>query len=415
MPSSITWGLLLLASLCCLVPASLAGGLQGDAVQDTDASENNDKSASHKIAPNLADFAFSLYRQVARESHTSNVFFSPVSEAAAFALLSLGAKGGTHTQILQGMNLNLKGLPESDTHQGLQHILDPLYQPEHQDQLSSGTLLFIGQKLKKVHTFLESVRKRYHVEGFSINLTDAEAKKRINGYVEKGTQGKAVGLVKGLDKDTALALVNSILFHGQCMDTFEAERPVERDLRVDKKTAIKEPMTSHVGTFALHQDQELCCWGLLQHLRGGVSAFLLLPRPGKMWQLEARLPQKHLSDILTAIDIRSASLHLPKLSISGTYDLVDVLGKMGITKVFSHGADLSGISEETPLKLSQALHEAGLAIDENGTEHAGPTLEERDWFRHLTIKFNKPFLVIIMDKSTNIPLFMGKMVNPMQN
>ncbi|XP_066200736.1 alpha-1-antitrypsin-like [Saccopteryx leptura] len=360
MPSSITWGLLLVAGLCCPVPASLAGGLQGDAVQDTDASENN-KSASHKIALNLADFAFSLYRQVARESHTSNVVFSPVSVATAFALLSLGAKGGTHTQILQGMNLNLKGLPESDTHQGLQPILDSLYQPEHQDQPSSSTLLFIDQKLKKVHTFLESVRKRYHVEGFSINFTDAEAEKRINGYVEKGTQGKAVGLVKELNKDTALALVNYILFHGrcQCMDTFEVERPVERDFRVDKKTAIKVPMTNRVGI----RDRELSCWVLPQHLRGGVSAFLLPPRPGKMRQLEARLSQKHLSDILTAIDIRSASLHLPKLSISGTYDLVKVLGKMGITKAFSHGADLSGISEETPLKLSQALHEAGLTID----------------------------------------------------
>lgn len=50
---------------------------------------------------------------------------------------------------------------------------------------------------------------------------------------------------------------------------------------------------------------------------------------------------------------RSADLSLPRLSISGTYDLKKVLGKMGITKVFNNAADLSGISEETPLKLSQ--------------------------------------------------------------
>lgn len=50
---------------------------------------------------------------------------------------------------------------------------------------------------------------------------------------------------------------------------------------------------------------------------------------------------------------RSATLYLPKLSISGTYDLQTVLGNLGITKVFSNGADLSGISDGVPLKLSK--------------------------------------------------------------
>lgn len=29
------------------------------------------------------------------------------------------------------------------------------------------------------------------------------------------------------------------------------------------------------------------------------------------------------------------------------------MGKLGVTRVFSNGADLSGISEDTPLKLSK--------------------------------------------------------------
>ncbi|CAD7688590.1 unnamed protein product [Nyctereutes procyonoides] len=112
---------------------------------------------------------------------------------------------------------------------------------------------------------------------------------------------------------------------------------------------------------------------------------------------------------------RSASLRLPKLSISGTYDLKNVLSKMGITKVFSAKVDLSGITEEGSLMLSKAMHKAMLSIDENVTEHSGviPS-EENTWSKHLSISFNWPFLVIIKDENTNIPLFMGKMVNPMQ-
>ena len=44
---------------------------------------------------------------------------------------------------------------------------------------------------------------------------------------------------------------------------------------------------------------------------------------------------------------------MPKLSISETYDLKTVLGKLGVTKVFSNGADLSGVTTDQPLKVSK--------------------------------------------------------------
>lgn len=53
-------------------------------------------------------------------------------------------------------------------------------------------------------------------------------------------------------------------------------------------------------------------------------------------------------------------MHLPKLSISNTYDLKTLLSKLGITKVFSNEADLSGIAEEVPLKLSKVSLSLGL-------------------------------------------------------
>lgn len=216
MPSSLTWGLLLLAGLCCLVPGSLAASLQGDGVQETDASKHGDLSASHRIAPNLADFAFSLYRQVAHQSNSSNIFFSPVSIAAAFAVLSLGAKGETHTQILEGLGFNLTERAEADIHEGFQSLLHTLNQPDNQLQLTTGNGLFISEKAKLVDKFLEDVKKLYHSEAFSINFQNSEeAKKQINDYVEKGTQGKIVDLVTELDKDTVFALVNYIFFKGR--------------------------------------------------------------------------------------------------------------------------------------------------------------------------------------------------------
>ena len=79
------------------------------------------------------------------------------------------------------------------------------------------------------------------------------------------------------------------------------------------------------------------------------------------------------------------------------------------------GAACLCLKQVSVLSPLQAIHEAVMSISENGTEHAGATLsEESAWSEHLTINFNMPFLIIIKDENTNIPLFMGKVVNPMQ-
>lgn len=416
MPASITWGLLLLAGLCCLAPASLAEGLQGDAVQDTDAAEHTHESASHKIAPNLADFAFSLYRQVARQSNTTNIFFSPVSVATAFAMLSLGAKGDTHNQLLEGLDFNLTERAEADIHRGFESLLHTLNQPDNQLQLTTGNGLFINESVKLVDKFLEDVKKMYHSEAFSVNFKHSEeAKKQINDYVEKGTQGKIVDLVQELSEDTVFALVNYIFFKGKWVKPFDAKQTTEEDFHVDEATTVKVPMMKRLGMYNLHHCSKLSSWVLLMDYVGNATAFFILPDEGKLRHMEDLLTAEDLSMSLEKSQHRSASLSMPKLSVSGTYDLKSTLGAMGITKVFSNAAELSGISEETPLKLSKAVHKAVLTLDEKGTEASGATfLEAIPMSVPPNVDFNRPFVMVIYDRATKAPLFVGKVVNPTQ-
>lgn len=420
MAPSVTWGLLLLAGLCCLAPRSLAEDLQGDAVQDTGAPhhdhEHHEEPACHKIAPNLADFAFSMYRQVSHESNTTNIFFSPVSIATAFALLSLGAKGDTQSQIMEGLRFNLTERAEGEIHHGFQHLLRTLNHPDNQLQLTTGSGLFIAEGLKLLSKFLEDVKNLYHSEAFSTNFGDTEAaKKQINDYVEKRTQGKIVDLVQDLDKDTVFALVNYIFFRGKWEKPFEEKQTTVEDFHVDEHTTVKVPMMNRLGMFDVHHCDKLSSWVLLMDYKGNATAIFLLPDPGKMHHLEDTLTKEVLAKFLENRHTRSANLHLPKLTISGTYDLKTVLSKMGITKVFSNEADLSGITEKDPLKLSKGLHKAVLTIDEKGTEAAATTFVEAiPMSMPPSVNFNRPFLIIIYDTNTKSPLFVGKVVDPTQ-
>lgn len=80
-----------------------------------------------------------------------------------------------------------------------------------------------------------------------------------------------------------------------------------------------------------------------------------------------------------------------------------------------------GTGHLRPLRMApvlsplQALHKAVLTIDEKGTEASGATmLEAIPMSIPPTVKFNRPFVVIIYDRNTKSPLFVGKVVNPTQ-
>nr|XP_045011248.1 alpha-1-antitrypsin isoform X1 [Jaculus jaculus] len=412
MPSSISRGLLLLAGLCYLFSGFLAEVAQEKGIPK----HGEEHQASHKITPSLADFAFSLYRVLAHQSNTTNILFSPVSIATALAMLSLGAKGDTHTQILEGLEFNLTETTVAEIHQGFQNLLQTLNQPSNELQVTTGNGLFVQNNWKLVEKFLEEVKNLYHSEAFSVNFADPEeTKKQINRYVEKGTQGKIVDLVEELDKDTVLAMVNYIFFRGKWEKPFDAEHTAEADFHVDQSTTVRVPMMNRLGMFDVHHCSTLSSWVLMMDYLGNATAIFILPDDGQMQHLEKTLTKDLLAKFLGNRHTRSANLHLPKLSISGTYNLKTVLSNLGITQVFSNSANLSGITEGAPLKLSKAVHKAVLTLDERGTEAAGATvLEAIPMSVPPEVNLNRPFLYMLYEQHTKSLLFMGKIVNPTQ-
>nr|P26595.1 RecName: Full=Alpha-1-antiproteinase; AltName: Full=Alpha-1-antitrypsin; Short=AAT; AltName: Full=Alpha-1-proteinase inhibitor; AltName: Full=Serpin A1; Flags: Precursor [Mus caroli]AAA37128.1 alpha-1-antitrypsin (AT) [Mus caroli] len=409
MTPSISWGLLLLAGLFCLVPSFLA-----EDVQETDTSRRDSVPASHDTPYNL-ELSISLYRELGHKSTTSNIFFSQVSIATAFAMLSLGEKGDTHTQILEGLQFNLTQTSEADIHKAFQHLLQTLNRPDSELQLSTGNGSLLNNDLKLVEKFLEEAKNNYHSEVFSVNFAESEeAKKVINDFVEKGTQGKIAEAVKDPDEDTVFALANYILFKGKWKKPFDPKHTEEAEFHVDTVTTVKVPMMTLTGMLDVHHCSTLSSWVLLMDYLGNRTAVFLLPDDGKMQHLEQTLNKELISKFLLNRHRRLAQVHLPRLSLSGNYTLNTLMSHLGITRIFNNGADLSGITEENaPLKLSKAADKAVLTMDETGTEAAAATvLQAVPMSMPPILNFNKPFIFIIVEEHTQSPLFVGKVVDP---
>ncbi|XP_038605855.1 alpha-1-antitrypsin-like [Tachyglossus aculeatus] len=369
---------------------------------------------SYQFSVNMFDFALNLYRQLASDSNSTNIFFSPLSISSAFALLSLGARSATQTQILEGLGFNLTRISEAEIHKSFQDKVRSLTRADREFQLDMGSALFVDNKLKLLERFLEDAKNLYSSEAFSTDFNDpVAAEKQINDYVEKATHGKIMELVKDLDLQTLLVVVNFISLKVKWEKPFDEENTKEGDFFVDEKTTVRVPMMQRLGMYNFMYDRELSCHVVLMQYVGNASAYFVLPQQGKTKQVEDKLSKDRILNWLESLQRRSLNLVLPKFSISSTYQLEKILGKLGMTDVFSNKADLSGLTDQVHLKVSKAVHKAMLNVDEKGTEAAAATaVEVMPLSLPPTVVYNHPFLVIIFDKNTQTTLFMGKIVNP---
>lgn len=379
-------------------------------------------SPSLKIAPANTDFAFRFYHLVASERPGANIFFSPLSVSAALAMLSLGARSNTQTQILQGLGFNLTELPKAAIHQGFWHLLHRLSLSGHGLETHVGSSLFLSQDLEPLQRFLNDTMAFYTSKLFHTNFREPEdAAQLINDHVRAETRGKITDLVRELEPSTQLVLANYIYFKALWEKPFDLARTKPHNFYVDESTVVQVPMMLQDQQHHWYlQDQHLACSVLRMGYKGGASALFVLPDRGKMAQVEEALTPGMLRRWNSLLSRRNfykpLELHLPKFSISGSYLLDQILPKLGFTDLFSPRADFSGISEREKLQVSKSFHKATLDIDEAGTEAAASTgtsivlLSARKNPRVLW--FNRPFLVVISSPSTQSVLFLGKVVNP---
>ncbi|NXN73124.1 A1AT protein, partial [Himantopus himantopus] len=371
------------------------------------------ESCRHTVSSNT-DFAFLFYRQATIQEPGKNIFFSPVSISAAFALLALGSRATSQAQVLEGLAFNLTNTQEEEIHNGFHHLLLLLNRPSSQMQLSMGNALFMDKHLKPLKTFLKNIKKIYNGEVVSSNFQNfTEAKKEINDHIKNKTYGNINQIFKDLDPNTLLVIVNYIYFKAYWENPFNIKGTHKDYFHVNVKTSVEVKMMTRDGFYKTYSDRKLSCEVVQIPYRGDVAALFILPNKGKMKQLEDALTKDTISKWEKSLERRRIEVYIPKLSISGTYDLKKIFMNIGVTDVFFDRADLSGITGKRDVKVSKAAHKALLKIHENGTEAAAVT--STDYLPHSVppvVKFNRPFLLFIVDQYTQSILFMGKIVNP---
>ncbi|XP_051951362.1 alpha-1-antitrypsin homolog [Xyrauchen texanus] len=369
--------------------------------------------ACHLLAPHNADFAFALYKKLALnpDAQGKNIFFSPVGIAMALSMLAVGAKGNTHSQIYS--MLGYSGLQEQQVNEGYEHLIHMLGHSQDHMQLEAGAGVAVREGFKVVDKFLKDVHHFYNSEAFSVDFSKPEiAAQEINKFIAKKTHDKITNMVKDLNPDTVMMLINYMFFRGKWDKPFDVALTHKADFNVDKDTKVQVDMMKRTGRYDIYQDHDNHTTVMMIPYKGNTSMMIILPDEGKMKEVEDFICRHHIKKWHDKLFRSSVDLFMPKFSISATSKLKTTLQDMGMVDVFGDNADLSGITD-VKVKVSQVVHKAVLSVDEKGTEAAATTtIEIMPMSLPDSVNLNRPFMLLIVDDNTKSILFMGKIANP---
>ena len=131
----------------------------------------------------------------------------------------------------------------------------------------------------------------------------------------------------------------------------------------------------------------------------------------------AWLTADKLRSALTATDQPAVQLTLPKWNFRTPSPLTAILPAMGMPLAFdADKADFSAMTTQERLYISAVIHEAFIAVDENGAEAAAATAVIMDAAgapaEPKALTFDRPFLFVIHEVESATPLFIGRVAEP---
>ncbi|XP_064420934.1 alpha-1-antitrypsin-like [Latimeria chalumnae] len=329
-------------------------------------------------------------------------------------MLSLGAESSTLHQLHEGLGFNTTKLSEDEIHKAFEHLILMLNKDHSELQINTGNVVYLNKGCEPIQKFIDDAKLYYDAEVSNVDFQKSEeTMQKINAHVKNQMHGKIEDLIKDLDNDTIMLLLNYIFFRGEWERPFNPNITKENDFFVDNGITVKVPMMVKSGYFKMHHDNDISATIVNLPYKGNASMMLILPDEGKMEKVEKALSPEVVRKWGSNKHESFITLHLPKFSISASHQLKEILMEMGITDVFGNNADLSGIIKFPKLKVSKAVHKAILEVDEKGTEAAGTTsLEITPHMMPQDVHFNRPFLLFIWHHLTRSMLFLGKVVNP---
>ena len=322
-------------------------------------------------------FADRVIAELSSKSSHENILFSPLSVSMALTVILCGSQGETKEQIMKAFGLDTDSSKDEELIEKFQKLTSkyPAAEVTTLNNLFPESRYVIKSDYLNLMKSLDcSVRNLPY-------LTEEDRAKSagvINKLVAEHTNNKIQNLIAPelLDELTRFVLTSVVYFKGEWSNKFE-------------KT------DTELGTFYNSDGTETAVAMMSQMKRGLRTGYdksldvscLEMPYLGKEYSMWIFLPNKRfgLSKELTVQKMKTMmqqsefkgnhiALDLPKFKLCYESPLRKKLENLGMKNMFlTDQADLTKISDEPGLHVSDIVHKAFIEVNEEGTEAAAVT------------------------------------------
>ncbi len=368
-------------------------------------------------------FAFDLYRQLSKED--GNLFYSPHSISLALALAYAGARGDTAQQMADTLHYTL---PPDRLHPAFS-ALDQTLATRGQGAKGKdgkGFRLNIvnaawGQKgFAFLPAYLDLLAENY---GAGLRLLDFRSapepsRVTINNWVSDQTENRIKDLVPpgAINTLTRLVLTNAVYFNAAWAMPFKKEATSDGPFHLLDGKTVNVPLMHQAEHYSYAKGDGYEAIEL-PYDGNELSMVVLLPADGNFAKFQDSLTAEQVDTIIQSLQPRQVNLTLPRWKFDSSFRLSDTLKAMGMRDAFApDAADFSGIDGARDLSISEVLHKAFVAVDEDGTEAAAATAViirvTAAPAEPVTLTVDRPFIFLIRDQPTGAILFVGRVLNP---
>ncbi len=375
-------------------------------------------AADSRIMPAMNAFAAESYKQLARGD--ANLILSPFNIATALSMVLAGARGQTAEEIQSVLRLHYG--PGYDAALGA--LLASLAKAGNTggNELLAANGLWVQKGFAIQPAFESTLANNYRAPLTPLDFigNPEAARARINGWTEERTKERIKNLLPAgsLDAHTRLVLTSAIYFYGRWQEPFVTSRtqPAPFTLATGATTQANfMNQTSHFGYGETPSAQIL----EMRYAGTGFAFDVLLPKVAtSLRDLEQSLTKENLAGWLGRLSTRNVQVSLPKFRAESEFSLGKTLSAMGMPAAFTDQADFSGIAPKPGLAISEVVHKAFVDVSERGTEAAAATgitmhpTAMRMPEPPVVFRADRPFLFLIRDTSSEVVLFIGRLMNP---
>ena len=361
-----------------------------------------------------ADFGVRLFQTSLEEG--KNTLVSPLSVLYALAMTANGADGDTLAQMEEVL-----GMDSEDLNCFMLAYLDLM--PENKDyKLSLANSIWFKDdpNFSVEQSFLQTNADYYSAGAYKAPF-DTGTRNDINNWVKDHTDGMIPEIIDEIPAEAVMYLVNALAFEAEWAEIYRESQVREGHFHTEDGTSQAAEMMYAEEHAWLEDD---LATGFIKYYKGRNYAFVaLLPNEGvTVSDYVQSLTGTHLREMLTNPQNVTVDTAIPKFEAESSLELGDALVEMGMTDAFHEtAADFSRMGtygkDGLNLFISRVLHRTYISVGEKGTRAGAATAVEMNpgaampEMEPKKVILDRPFVYMLIDCETNLPFFIGTMMN----